>query len=120
MKAEDYEQLVRSRRDRANAIATAGGIEEALTSGTLPRRADVTLSEAVVLGLLRQGVTQFIGVFGHRSTEVAEVLRRYVAAAVRRANTTVGALCSGGLPVADAAAWLAAAASLPTPSAPEA
>lgn len=84
MKAEDYEQLVRSRRERAEAIAAAGGIEEALTSGTLPRRADMTLSEAVVLGLLRQGVTKFIGVFGHGSTEVAEVLRVYEAAGLVR------------------------------------
>lgn len=44
----------------------------------LPRgKADVTLSEALVLGLLKQGVSVFYTVFGHGSTEVGEVLRIY-------------------------------------------
>jgi len=84
MKAEDYGQLVRSRCERAEAIAAVGGVEEALASGALPQRGNVTLSEAVVLGLLRQGITKFIGVFGHGSTEIAEVLRVYEAAGLAR------------------------------------
>jgi 3D-(3,5/4)-trihydroxycyclohexane-1,2-dione acylhydrolase (decyclizing) len=52
----------------------------ALGAGKLPARLDLTLSEALVLGLLRQGVKKYFAVFGHGSTEVAEVLRIYEAA----------------------------------------
>jgi 3D-(3,5/4)-trihydroxycyclohexane-1,2-dione acylhydrolase (decyclizing) len=45
---------------------------------------DITLSEALVLGLLRQGVRRFVGIFGHGSTEVGEVLRVYEEAGVVR------------------------------------
>ncbi len=48
--------------------------------GALPRHLDLTLSEALVIGLLRQGVKTFLTVFGHGSTEVGEVLRIYQAA----------------------------------------
>jgi 3D-(3,5/4)-trihydroxycyclohexane-1,2-dione acylhydrolase (decyclizing) len=37
----------------------------------------LTLSEALVLGLLRQGVKSYFAVLGHGSTEVGEVLRVY-------------------------------------------
>lgn len=67
----------RQRLERARAIVDAGGIDAALESGALPRRVDVTLSEALVLGLVRQGVRTFISVFGHGSTDVGEVLRVY-------------------------------------------
>jgi 3D-(3,5/4)-trihydroxycyclohexane-1,2-dione acylhydrolase (decyclizing) len=43
----------------------------------VPQRIDTTLSEAIVLGLLRQGVTRFLCVLGHGSTDVGEVLRVY-------------------------------------------
>jgi len=72
--------LARERAARAQAIREAGGIEQALAAGTLPRRADLTLSEAIVLGLLRQGVTRFVGVLGHGCTELGEVLRVYASA----------------------------------------
>ncbi|MEV4395479.1 thiamine pyrophosphate-dependent enzyme [Nonomuraea sp. NPDC049607] len=67
---------------RAAAIARAGGFEEALDGGELPRRADLTMAEAVVLGLVRQGVTRFVVVLGHGSTELGEVLRAYQDAGV--------------------------------------
>ncbi len=69
--------MLRDRTARAKAIAEAGGIEQALETGELSAKADVTLSEAIVLGLLRQGVRKFLCVFGHGSTEVGEVLRVY-------------------------------------------
>ncbi len=75
---------VEGRAARAAAIAAAGGIERALAAGALPRRLDLTLSEALVLGLLRQGVTRFLCVFGHGSTEVGEVLRVYAGAGLLR------------------------------------
>ena len=62
---------------RAEAIAKAGGIREAVAAGSVEERADLTLSEALVLGLLRQGVRTFVSVLGHGSTEVGEVLRVY-------------------------------------------
>ena len=76
--------LATQRMERANAIQEAGGFEQALEAGTLPRRADVTLSEAIVLGLVRQDVRKFICVFGHGSTEVGEVLRIYEEAGLVR------------------------------------
>lgn len=66
-----------SRQQHARAIAAAGGFEQALSSGALPRLTDTTLCEAIILGLLRQGVSTYFAVFGHGSTEVAEVLRIY-------------------------------------------
>ncbi len=84
MTAEKYHQLVVDRTRRAGAIAKAGGIERAISSGALPRRADLTLSEAIVLGLLRQDVLVFVSVLGHGSTELGEVLRVYQEAGVVR------------------------------------
>jgi len=62
---------------RAKAIAGAGGIRQAIAAGTLSSRVDVTLSEAVVMGLVHQGVRTFLCVFGHGSTDLGEVLRVY-------------------------------------------
>jgi len=45
---------------------------------------DITLSEAVVLGLLRQDVRNFLCVLGHGSTDVGEVLRVYQEAGLVR------------------------------------
>lgn len=73
----EQEALTAARFARAKAIADAGGIDQALETGAIPKRADVTVSEAIVLGLLRQGVRSFVGIFGHGSTEVGEVLRVY-------------------------------------------
>ena len=73
----NYQNLAGTRAGRAAAIAKAGGIESALGQGQLPQQIDLTLSEALVLGLLRQGVRKFIVVFGHGSTEIGEVLRVY-------------------------------------------
>lgn len=70
-------KLTQQREMRAAAIASAGTIDAALKSGALDACVDVTLSEAIVLGLLGQGVRSFIGIFGHGSTEVGEVLRIY-------------------------------------------
>jgi 3D-(3,5/4)-trihydroxycyclohexane-1,2-dione acylhydrolase (decyclizing) len=84
MEKSVYGQWVEARTARARGIAAAGGIEQALASGVLPRYVDVTLSEAIVLGLLRQNVRQFVGIFGHGTTEIGEVLRVYENAGVVR------------------------------------
>ncbi len=52
-------------------------VEAYAQTGILPGRADLTLSEVLVLGLLRQGVNIYFSVFGHGSTEIGEVLRIY-------------------------------------------
>lgn len=71
------EELAEIRLQRAKAIADAGGLDEAVLAGTVPNRIDTTLSEALVLGLLRQDVKVFLTVFGHGSSEIGEVLRIY-------------------------------------------
>ena len=63
-------------RERARAIARAGGVEAALAKG-LPRLAECTLSEALVLGLLKQGVRKYLAILGHGSTDLGNVLRIY-------------------------------------------
>ncbi len=76
--------LTEARVRRAHAIRDAGGIERAIETGALPRTCDLTLSEAIVLGLLRQNVRRYLCVLGHGSTEVGEVLRVYEAAGLLR------------------------------------
>ncbi len=65
--SDSIEQLAAARRTHAQAIAT----------GALPARIDTTVSEALVIGLLRQGVHNWLVELGHGSTEVGEVLRIY-------------------------------------------
>jgi 3D-(3,5/4)-trihydroxycyclohexane-1,2-dione acylhydrolase (decyclizing) len=71
-------------RTRARAIRAAGSIEAAVTSGTLPKLVDTTLSEGLVLGLLKQGVCKYLAIFGHGSTDLGEVLRIYEEEGVTR------------------------------------
>ncbi len=71
------DELTLQRTDRAAAIARIGSLSAARQKGHIPRRVDLTLSEALVLGLLQQGVKTYLAVFGHGSTEVGEVLRIY-------------------------------------------
>ena len=66
----------RRMRERAGAIVRAGGLEQALAKG-LPKLVECTLSEALVLGLLKQGVSKYFAIFGHGSTDLGEVLRVY-------------------------------------------
>lgn len=80
----DREACAAGRLARARQIAAAGGIGPALAAGTLPRRVTLTLSEAIVLGLLRQDVRRFVVVLGHGSTEIGEVLRVYQSAGLLR------------------------------------
>ena len=69
---------------RARAIHAAGSIAAALSQGAFPRLIECTLAEALVLGLLRQGVRKYLAIFGHGSTELGEVLRVYEEAGVTR------------------------------------
>ena len=67
-----------------SAISTAGSLQAARRSGIIPRKVTLTLSEALVLGLIDQDVRTFYAVFGHGSTEIGEVLRIYQDAGVVR------------------------------------
>jgi 3D-(3,5/4)-trihydroxycyclohexane-1,2-dione acylhydrolase (decyclizing) len=73
----DESETDRQMRGRARAVAKAGGVEAALGDGSLPKLVDVTLSEALVLGLAKQGVRKFFAIFGHGSTDLGNVLRIY-------------------------------------------
>jgi len=81
---DTLEQVTEARTQHAQAIARAGGIDEALAQGSLPDHIDTTLSEGIILGLLRQGVRVFFTVFGHGSTEIGEILRIYQEAGLVR------------------------------------
>lgn len=71
-------------RARAAAVARAGSVDAAIAKGLLPARVNVSLSEGIVLGLLRQGVSKYLAIFGHGSTDLGEVLRVYTEAGVTR------------------------------------
>lgn len=73
---QNGEQEMRARA-RARAIAQAGGIDAALAKGAVPKLVEATLSEALVLGLMKQGVRKYFAIFGHGSTDLGEVLRIY-------------------------------------------
>lgn len=69
--------LSKSIRERARAISRAGGLEAARATSILPSIVEVTLSEALVLALMKQGVKKYFAIFGHGSTDLGEVLRIY-------------------------------------------
>ncbi len=80
----DESESDRQMRARAHAVAQAGGIEQALAQGTLDRLIQITLSEALLLGLLKQGVSRYFAIFGHGSTDFGNVLRIYEEEGVTR------------------------------------
>jgi 3D-(3,5/4)-trihydroxycyclohexane-1,2-dione acylhydrolase (decyclizing) len=71
-------------RARARAINGSGSLARALSSGAVPKLIETTLSEALVLGLLKQGVCKYLAIFGHGSTDLGEVLRLYEEEGVTR------------------------------------
>ncbi len=70
------------RRKRAEALKTYGTLRKAVAAGELDQFQDLNTSEAIILGLANQGVTTFIGIFGHGSTDLGEVMRVYEEAGV--------------------------------------
>ncbi len=73
----DWSQVYKARTQRAAIIRKAGSLKQAVLSGSLEQYCDVTVNEALVLGLLNQNVRKYIGIFGHGSTDLAEVLCTY-------------------------------------------
>ncbi len=70
--------------ERNGLVSQRTNHAELLSRGILPNRISLTLSEAIVIGLLRQGVRSFLTVLGHGSTEIGEVLRVYQQAGLLR------------------------------------
>ncbi len=75
--AVNRDLVLQNRTARAEIIAKHPSLNAAISSGELGERIDSSLSELIVLGLLRQNVRTFFTVFGHGSTELGEVLRIY-------------------------------------------
>ena len=69
---------------RAAWLKDRGGLARAIELGLPDEPVAMPLAEALVLGLMRQGVTKYLAIFGHGSTAVAEVLRVYEAHALVR------------------------------------
>ncbi len=75
-------EINQQRIQRSQVISASGGLASAISNGNLPNHIDVTVSEALLLGLLMQNVKVFFTVFGHGSTEIGEVLRIYEEAGI--------------------------------------
>ena len=69
--------LPASMEDRATWFREAGGLDAAVDAGRLSEPVSLPLAEGLVLGLMRQGVTKYLAIFGHGSTALGEVLRVY-------------------------------------------
>ncbi len=67
---------------RVTAVAAAGTVRAAAEAGLVERTGAISVAEAVVLGLLEQGVRTYFVVLGHGSTEIGERLRSYAEAGV--------------------------------------
>lgn len=66
-----------NRVKRVQIISEYNSIKNAVEAGKLPQFQDISVSEALILGLLNQGVHKYIGIFGHGSTDIAQVLSTY-------------------------------------------
>ena len=75
-------KLSQTMPERARTIAEAGSLQNALSTGIIPQLIECTLSEGLVLGMLKQGVKKYLAIFGHGSTDIGEVLRVYHEAGV--------------------------------------
>ncbi|MEX3007540.1 thiamine pyrophosphate-dependent enzyme [Hoeflea sp. TYP-13] len=67
------EQTMRARAARL----AADSVEDALIDDANGGILELTLSEALVVGMLKQGVRRYYAIFGHGSTDLGEVLRIY-------------------------------------------
>lgn len=81
---ESWTEVASGQSARAAAIAVHGSLRAAIDAGAIPATATASLAELVVLGLLEQDVRTYVGVLGHGSTTLGEVLRIYEAAGVVR------------------------------------
>ncbi len=73
----DVKRTCQEREKRAENIYKAGNLQSAVKKGWISPRTSLALSEALVIGLIQQGVRTYYSVLGHGSTELGEVLRIY-------------------------------------------
>lgn len=71
--AREAEQEIRTRAIRL----AVKSVDEALIDDGTGGVVNITLSEALVIGLMKQGVRRYFAIFGHGSTDLGEVLRVY-------------------------------------------
>ena len=62
---------------RARAIREHRTLAAALDAGALPSFVDVTVVEALLLGLLRQGVTKYLAILGHGNSSFAALILHF-------------------------------------------
>ena len=75
---ENTASIVAEKEMRARAILFASmPFDEALGKDDSVNLQSMSLSEALVIGLLKQGVKRYFAIFGHGSTDLGEVLRIY-------------------------------------------
>ncbi|NUY29488.1 thiamine pyrophosphate-binding protein [Paraburkholderia sp. JPY303] len=72
-------QLPVTTESRAAWLREAGGLSAAFADGLLSDVVELPLAEALVMGLMKQGVTKYLAIFGHGNTAIAEILRIYEA-----------------------------------------
>ena len=63
-------KLSQTTHERARTIAKAGSLQNTLSTGIIPQLIECTLSEGLVLGMLKQGVKKYLAIFGHGSTYI--------------------------------------------------
>ena len=66
-----------TRETRARLLAEHVTVRAAVAAGAMEQFQDITLAEAIVLGLYNQEVRKYVGILGHGNTDIAEVLRVY-------------------------------------------
>lgn len=75
--AQPLSDIVMRITSRAKAIKEVGSLQKALQLQLVEPRQDLSMNEILVLGLINQGVKNFIGIFGHGTTDLGEILRIY-------------------------------------------
>lgn len=68
---------MQNRNQRIAAIKQHGGVDAALAAGALHPLQNLSSAEALVIGLLRQGLRKYVGIFGHGNTTLGEELYHY-------------------------------------------
>ena len=72
--------LPETQEKRAKWFKSHGGVNAVVEAGLLSNTVSLGLTEVLVLGLIRQGITKFLLILGHGSTEFGETLRVYESA----------------------------------------
>lgn len=64
-------------QNRAKALAKFSTIQQAIKAKEIQGQTCLSAAEALILGLLNQGVRTYVGIFGHGLTHLGEILRIY-------------------------------------------